>query len=506
MRHVKKIYISYRRDDTRAAVARIERSLEEEDYGQHIQIFRDGLLRFDDDAERVKMEMAEVDYVLALVGNNYATVADSEGRSRITLPDDYVVRELKMAESLNKTILPIRVDQFDPAHISDINTDLSSIFRVKALHLKNQSWDKDFKVLLGQLNDENPIVLEPLERPADKSTKKDNGRKREILVAGVIMFILMLFSGIAGVYFIDEKAGLQVEGSDQDSTLLSKPQAIAVSNVRSEPDFKYGELDPYRMVFIEGGGFEMGKTKIGGSIADATPHQVVVDDFWINIAEVSFKEYDVYCEDMLLAKPDDAFYGRGDLPVINISWYDAVNYCNWRSERDGFEKVYTINNTKIEVNWDADGYRLPTEAEWEYAARQGGEDKRFGNGKDRARPSQMNFNSSPEFKQDYSQAGSYRRKPVRVFSFAPNSLKLHNMSGNVWEWCWDRYQYNYYKESDLRNPKGPATGNTRVIRGGSFISGPTAVQVFKREKKSPFQKDLNLGFRLARSVKRSSSS
>lgn len=163
--------------------------------------------------------------------------------------------------------------------------------------------------------------------------------------------------------------------------------------------------------------------------------------------------------------------GYEDHPVVLVSWYGAIGYCNWLSRRHGLTPVYTIRGKEISANWNADGYRLPTEAEWEYAARQGGQKVRFGNGRDTARASQINFNASEGYKESYSEVGEYRERTVSVGSLnSPNSLGLHDMSGNVWEWCWDWFG-NYPSESQV-NPKGPDTGSYRVFRGGGWSSNP----------------------------------
>jgi len=143
--------------------------------------------------------------------------------------------------------------------------------------------------------------------------------------------------------------------------------------------------------------------------------------------------------------------------------------------------------------------RLPTEAEWEYAAREGGKAVLFGNGKIVADPSEINFNASNSHKQAYSVAGEDREKTVPVGSLqSPNALGLHDMSGNVWEWCSDWYGSDYYTYSPTSNPSGPTYGPLRVMRGGSWSSSPQDCRVACRGLSAPGTRVALVGFRLAR--------
>ena len=170
---------------------------------------------------------------------------------------------------------------------------------------------------------------------------------------------------------------------------------------------------------------------------------------------------------------------KGDnLPVENVSWNDVQEY---------LKKL----NAKTFKN-----YRLPTEAEWEYAAREGGRRVRFGNGKDIANPSEINFNSSKDYKKDYSVVGVYREKTTPVGSFNANALGLYDMSGNVWEWCSD-YWYSSYNSSAVSNPTGAATGSIRVLRGGCWDNYPRDCRAAGRSYSSPARRGSYLGFRVA---------
>ncbi len=165
-------------------------------------------------------------------------------------------------------------------------------------------------------------------------------------------------------------------------------------------------------------------------------------------------------------------------PVENVSWNAVQDYIRKLNRRSGRN------------------YRLPTEAEWEYAAREGGKRVRFGTGKNTIGPDEANFNASSKYKKSYSRAGTYRKKTVPVDSFSANSLGLYNMSGNVYEWCQDWYDEHYYSSSLRQNPTGPLSGSSRVLRGGGWLDIPKVVRAANRVRALPGLAYNGLGFRL----------
>ncbi len=252
------------------------------------------------------------------------------------------------------------------------------------------------------------------------------------------------------------------------------------------------------MVTVPGGEFEMGDVIGDNKRGSERPRRVQLDSFQLGAYEVTFEEYEAFCSATKRERPFDHDYGRGRHPVINVSWLDAVAYCNWLSLQQGLRPVYTIEGGAVSADWRADGFRLPTEAEWEYAAREGGKKVRFGNGKDIANPSMINFEGHPSLQTSYSMAGESRNRPLPVGSFAPNSLGLFDMSGNVWEWCWDR-SAPYPREAQV-NPRGPDTGVFRVRRGGSWNNNPQTIRTANRSEDSPSSRSRYIGFRVARSL------
>ena len=197
-------------------------------------------------------------------------------------------------------------------------------------------------------------------------------------------------------------------------------------------------------------------------------------------------------------------------PVERVSWYDAVVFCNRLSEKDqlrpcyhadaGMKQVFGKTGAsnwelpnKGEVCWDqtADGYRLPTEAEWEYAARGGAQSEGY------------RYAGSDKLKQVgwYNENNGEETREVGLLY--SNELGLFDMSGNVWEWCWDWFDEKYYQNFAHRpaeNPHGPEGGQSRLVRGGSWFDGGDVCRVAFRDWGFPDLRDSVIGFRLARTV------
>jgi|GEM_PF-1844604 len=274
------------------------------------------------------------------------------------------------------------------------------------------------------------------------------------------------------------------------------------------------------MVFVEGGEFLMGCTDEQGGGCDDDVRKVFVNDFYMGKYEVTFEEYDAFCEVSGQEKVDDRGWGRGNRPVIDVSWYDAVEYCNWLSEQEGLEPCYRIDkenkdpNNKsayddmkwvVHCDFTKNGYRLPTEAEWEYAARGGRvseghkwagvsrEDELFLYG------NYCDENCEYNWRDNLRNDGYQNTAPVG--SFRPNELGLYDMSGNVWEWCWDWYGNSYISEEGVsiyRDVVGPIYGSFRVLRGGSWHNCAAYLRVAYRSRFWPYRRYNYLGFRLTK--------
>ena len=176
------------------------------------------------------------------------------------------------------------------------------------------------------------------------------------------------------------------------------------------------------------------------------------------------------------------------MPVESVTWYDAVEYCNRLSKKEGLTPCYSGSGDNITCNWNANGYRLPTEAEWEYAAK-GGINK-----DDYKYSGSNNFDEVAWY---YENSGVMTHD---VGTKKANSLGIYDMSGNVWEWCWDWFDEDYYSRSPRNNPTGAASGSSRVFRGGGCGSDADRASVSGRGINRPSHRHFSRGFRVVRSV------
>ena len=280
------------------------------------------------------------------------------------------------------------------------------------------------------------------------------------------------------------------------------------------------------MVQMQGGTFWMGDTFGDGRPDEKPLHPVTVSSFALSKYEVTVGQFRQFAKERgylttaerqggwlvwtgaawerkFNASWKTPYFDQTERdPVVMVSWYDAIEFCNWLSRREQLTPFYDVKGTGVMENWSANGYRLPTEAEWEYAARSGGKTYKYSWG-----------NGSPEGNvADESLKTTFKTWPFAIWSgytdgytytapigsFPPNELGLHDMSGNVWEWCNDWYES--YAAGEQTNPRGPPSGVIRTLRGGSWTDAPEALRASFRSGRMPDGRGVNSGFRPARSL------
>jgi len=282
---------------------------------------------------------------------------------------------------------------------------------------------------------------------------------------------------------------LQWSGEDEDRPVKAEVPA-SKTPVKAEPPAKTApwlKTAPwskaalsYELVRIPAGSFQMGSTD--GADTEKPVHTVrISSDFYIGKYEVTQGLY----EQLIGSNPSQFSSCGSDCPVEKVNWYDAVNLANALSEQEGLSACYTISGTTVTMpsGLKCEGYRLPTEAEWEYAAKAGGS-LTYAGSNDAAEVGWYEGNSG---------SGTHP-----VGQKKANAFGVYDMSGNVWEWTWDRYEA--YTSSESTDPMGPSGGFDRVLRGGGWNYNASSLRSTDRHGSFPGGNNVSGGFRLSRSI------
>ena len=282
---------------------------------------------------------------------------------------------------------------------------------------------------------------------------------------------------------------------------------------------------PDGFALIPAGSFQMGdqSNPLVGSSDERPVHSVYVSAFYMGKYEVTKELWDAvrawglnngYTD---LPVGNDSSVSKGaNHPVHTISWYAMVKWCNARSQKEGLTPCYTVGgltyktgSSAPDCNWSANGYRLPSEAEWEKAARGGLSAQNFPWG-NTINHTTVNYRAnSSAYSYDTSGYTTYTYHPTYytgsapysspVGSFAPNGYGLYDMAGNMWEWCWDWNSSSYYASSPGSDARGAASGAYRVYRGGCWGNDAVSCRVAYRYYYGPGGTNIGIGFRIARS-------
>lgn len=283
-----------------------------------------------------------------------------------------------------------------------------------------------------------------------------------------------------------EKTDFQAQSTAYTAQQLLSIDAKQSLFIRMSP-----EIARPRMELISGGRFDRVDTEADRqNVQQKIPSEslvqtVEISNFLMSPYELTYAEYDLFCELTGREKAKDNGWGRGNRPVSSVSWEDAIAYCNWLSEEHEYTPVYKQTRGGFELDLNANGYRLPTEAEWEYAARGGimaNKDYEFAGGSSIGEVAWYDGNS--------------KNQAHAVGGKAPNNAGLYDMSGNLREWCSD--WYSPYGTKVVVNPQGGDFGSMKIHRGGAWIQRADDCKVGNRQYSPPHERHSWLGFRLAR--------
>lgn len=454
-----------------------------------------------------------------------------------------VLAKLFSKSAFYETIyVPLRLIEKKFDYINGITLGVNDIL-AECLHRNLTQRITSFGELLKALNKLKPIEQDEVYTAVDESVipfKDQNEltmpvRKTDIYFWGIIIFIIVficvvLMTNLLDTIFSNKKATFKFTGfitglTDSTDELASlandsyrdiksetktyrrkkfdEPSYQPASNANINPNIAIPEAKPAlstkpdnrdinplrnqtpaqrKQSVLDNFVYIYGDTYAFGTLRKDARDNVSLNGFYISKNEVTQGRWNQYMRPVACSSTND------NLPVDNVSWFDAVVFCNVRSEADGLTPCYKIVGTGstriVSCNFKANGYRLPTEAEWEYAARakilylySGGD----------------NLDQVAWYKDN---AESHIHPPKML---APNAFGLYDMTGNVAEWCWDWYDANYPKTMPFINPIGPDMGTVKVIRGGSIESAKgNTMEVTYRNKAVPSRAYKYVGFRLVR--------
>ena len=438
------VFISYRREFDAGWAGRLATDLTQA-FAER-RVFHDiaSIEIGEDFVDAMRRSLSACAVVVVVMGPRWLGTQDEQGRRRLDDPDDYV--RLELEESMKRDglrVVPVLVGGALMPRSAELPESLRLFARRNAAEIADKRWNHDVAQLVAALR--KIPALASSDAPATKAA--------------------------AAIAVPAEPVARRAPALEPVARNASPP---AVPVVPPGSVFRDGDNFP-EMVVIPAGRFMMGRlAEETGRDAELPRHSVTIaQPFALAKHAVTFDEWDAFvATDGTAYKPADKGWGRGRQPVINVSWEDAQAYAAWVSDKTG----------KL--------YRLPSEAQWEYAAR-AGTTTRYPWG-DAPGKNQANFSKSGSPWSD--------RQTAPVGGFPPNQFGLCDMIGNVWEWTQDCWNDNYNGAPEDGNAWEAGNCGVRVVRGGSWSSSAGNVRVAFRFRFKPAFRDINLGFRLARTL------
>ncbi|HUT90443.1 MAG TPA: SUMF1/EgtB/PvdO family nonheme iron enzyme [Thermoguttaceae bacterium] len=454
-----KIFLSYRRDDAAYATSIVQEKLAEHFGSESVFLDVDNIRIGDDFRERLREAVSQCDVLLAMISDKWLDAAyeagPKKGTRRLDDPGDFVRIEIEAALQRRIPVVPVLLGKA----LMPAEEDLPGSFAVLAYRQAAEVRPgKDFRAHIHRL-------IEDLEK-------------------------LLQRRGAEPVPSRERLEPAPDDGDIELDPMLEEHPAEAVPTpgpTRAVPAQKVVSNGiGMELVVIPAGRFAMGSpTSDKHSYPDEKPqHRVEITiPFQLGVYPVTQEEY------QLVTGANPSFCKGPRRPVECVSWFDAVRFCNLLSQREGLDAYYRIDEEQVSAAGGR-GYRLPTEAEREYACRAGTQTK-------------WSFGDDPERLDEYAwYRGNAQSETFTVGEKAPNPWGLFDMHGHVWNWCWDWYAGDYYGQSPEKDPCGPEAGDGRVLRGGSFGDAMASARSAARFSNDASIADCFISFRLARSAER----
>jgi formylglycine-generating enzyme required for sulfatase activity len=437
-----KIFISYRRQDSAGVAGRIYDRLRAHFGDEAVFMDIDTIPFGEDFREQIGAAVSQCEVVLAVIGSRWSW--NTKTRRRIDDPRDFVRIELEAALERNLPVIPILVDHARMPGEGDLPASLSRLAFRNALELDQ---GRDFHSHVDRL------------------------------IRGIEFHFLKSAGGTA-----KPAPALVSTSVEQEASPVSPAKrltnSVGMTLVRIEPgEFLMGTSEDQvdrllRLRRITEGTMSWD--------AEQPEHLVTITrPFLVGLHEVTEGEYRG-----VIGANTSEFQGSDDMPVLQVSWRDAVHFCNELGEREGRHPYYRVEGNTV-TSIGGNGYRLPTEAEWEYACR-AGTSTLYPIGNDAGALGEYAWHRS-----------NSDDKPHPVGQKRANAWGLHDMLGNVWEWCADGYDEKYYARSPVSDPPGPFRAWTRVLRGGSWNCDRRICRPAYRYEGRPEAQISDIGFRVA---------